>query len=248
MEEKSDATVASMRAVTISREYGSGGGEIAARLAERLHWQLIDHEIVARVARELGISEREAELRDEQTEGLLSRILNSMRTIDPALMVSAEPTAFATDAEAYRRALGRVVNAAVKRGQVVIVGRASQVLLARRRDVLHARVVAPLAMRIAYVMNREGLDQDAARSRIQLKDRDRMRYLQAEFDTKPNEAHLYDIVVNTANFSLDQAVDFICLALQHKAERLPVTTGELGPGAGLPPYPGKPEDFRPPEK
>jgi len=247
MEEKPDV-IANMRAVTLSREYGSGGGEIAVRLAERLHWQLIDHEIVSRVARELGISEREAELRDEQTEGLLSRILNSMRTIDPALMVSAEPATFATDAEAYRRALGKVVNAAVKRGHVVIVGRASQVLLARRRDVLHARVVAPLDMRVAYVMSREGLDQDAARSRIQLKDRDRLRYLQAEFDTKPNDAHLYDIVVNTANFSLDQAVDLICLAVQHKAGRLSVTTGELGPGAGLSPYPSKPGDFRPPEK
>lgn len=246
--EKTTDGIANMRAVTISREYGSGGGEIAVRLAERLNWQLIDHDIVARVAKELGISEREAELRDEQTEGLLSRILNSMRTIDPALMVNAEPSVFAADAEAYRRALGRVVSAAVRRGHVVIVGRASQVLLARHRNVLHARIVAPLDMRIAYVMSREGLDQDAARSRIQLKDRDRVRYLQAEFDRKPQDAHLYDIVVNTANFSLDQAVDVICLALQHKAERLSIATGELGPVAGLPPYPGKPEDFLPPEK
>src|SRR5579875_3090759 len=99
-------SIANMRAVTISREYGSGGGEIAARLAERLNWQLIDHDIIARVAKELGISEREAELRDEQTEGLLSRILNSMRTIDPQLMVNAEPAMFAADSEAYRRALG----------------------------------------------------------------------------------------------------------------------------------------------
>ncbi len=44
------ATVGQMRAVTISREYGSGGGEIAARLAQKLGWQLIDHEIVVRVA------------------------------------------------------------------------------------------------------------------------------------------------------------------------------------------------------
>jgi cytidylate kinase len=43
-----------MKAITISRQYGSGGGEIGARLAERLNWHLIDHEIVARVARELG--------------------------------------------------------------------------------------------------------------------------------------------------------------------------------------------------
>lgn len=46
-----------MKAITISRQYGSGG-EIAARLAQRLNWHLIDHEIVARVARALGIPEQ----------------------------------------------------------------------------------------------------------------------------------------------------------------------------------------------
>ncbi len=53
--------VSQMRAITISREYGSGGGEIATRLASRLGWQLIDHEVVVQVAHELGVSEAEAE-------------------------------------------------------------------------------------------------------------------------------------------------------------------------------------------
>src|SRR5258708_28190279 len=48
-------TFAQMRPITISREYGSGGGEIALRLARRLGWQLIDHEHVVHVAQELGV-------------------------------------------------------------------------------------------------------------------------------------------------------------------------------------------------
>ena len=52
--------VAAMRAITISREYGSGRGEIAARLAKRLGWQLIDHEVVVQVAQKLQVSEEEA--------------------------------------------------------------------------------------------------------------------------------------------------------------------------------------------
>src|SRR5207248_9012253 len=59
-----------MCAITISREYGSGGGEVAARLAKRLWseaepWQLIDHEIVARVAHALGVTRQAAEAHDE---------------------------------------------------------------------------------------------------------------------------------------------------------------------------------------
>ncbi len=240
--------IANMRAITVSREYGSGGGEVAARLAGRLHWQLIDHDIVMRVAKELGITEREAQARDEQAESLLSRILNSMQGIDPALMVNAPSSAFTTDAESYRRALNNVVNAAVKQGHVVIVGRGSQVVLAKRRDVLHVRIVAPLDMRVFYVMSREGLDQEAARARIQLKDRDRVRYLQSEYQHSPADADLYDLTLNTASLSLDQAADLVILALRQKSERLSVTTGELGPGVGLSRYPGQPEDIRPPEE
>jgi cytidylate kinase len=247
MSENSDAIVR-MRAVTMSREYGSGGGEIAARLAQRLGWQLIDHDIVERVALEMGVSEEVVEAHDEQTEGLFARILNSMQGVDPALMASASQSILSTDAVAYRNALTKVVEAAVSNGHVVIVGRASQVLLGQHRDVFHIRVVAPLEMRVAYVMNREGLDQVEARSRIQLKDKDRARYLQMEFHQHSDDAHLYDIVINTAVIDLDGAVDIACLALQHKAERLAVPSGELGPVVGLPRYPGHPEDFRPPER
>ncbi len=110
-----------MCAVTISREYGSGGGEIAARLAKHLGWQLIDHEIVGRVAREVGVSEQEAAARDEHAEGILSRILNSLQFTDPAFLSNAPPVAFTSDAMTYHEALSRVVEVAVSTGHVVIV-------------------------------------------------------------------------------------------------------------------------------
>ncbi len=86
-----------MRAITLSREYGSGGGEIASRLAKRLGWDLIDHAIVERTARELGTSQEEAEAHDEYTERRVSRVLNSMLYLSPASMVKAPPEAFLSD-------------------------------------------------------------------------------------------------------------------------------------------------------
>src|SRR5437763_12957746 len=67
-----------MRAVTISREYGSGGGEVARRLADRLGWHLVDHEVVMDVARALSVSEAEAEAHDEHADRMASRILLSI--------------------------------------------------------------------------------------------------------------------------------------------------------------------------
>lgn len=244
----SQQLINSMRAITISRTYGSGGGEIAARLAHRLNWQLIDHQIVAEVAHRLGITAEEAEAHDERVEGFIARVLNSMQLSSPELLntipVSAVPSALQEDA--YREALHYVVETAANAGHAVIVGRGAQVLLANRRDVLHVRVVAPLPERIIYVARREGLNEADARARIQLKDRDRLRYLQTQYHIDPDDPLLYDLVINTAVLDLDTAVGLICSALEDKARKLSVPTGQLGPGAGLARYPGRAADLRPP--
>ena len=236
-----------MQAITISREYGSGGGEIARRLAQRLQWRLIDHEIVVQVAQSLEMSQEEADARDEHSDSIVSRILASMQGVDPALMV-VSPVPAAVTAQRYNDALRQAVEGAVAAGHVVIVGRGSQILLANRRDVLHVRIIAPLEQRVNYVMQREGLDMETARTRIQLKDRDRVRYLQNEYHQQPGDPQLYDLVVNTDIINIDSVVDLIAVALSHKEARLAVPTGQLGARSGLARYPTQPEDFRPPEQ
>ncbi|HKG26033.1 MAG TPA: cytidylate kinase-like family protein, partial [Thermomicrobiales bacterium] len=141
-------------------------------------------------------------------------------------------------------ALSQVISAVVQAGQVVIVGRGAQVLLADRRDVLHVRIVAPLMRRVAYVASREGLSPDEAQNRIRRKDQDRANYLHSVEHQRPDDPHLYDLIVNTAVLSLDQAVDLIHTALIAKSDRLDVPETELGPGAGLGPYPAAPEELR----
>jgi len=95
-------------------------------------------------------------------------------------------------------------------------------------------------------MQREALNRDAAHARIMLKDQDRARYLQVAHRRNPGDPYLYDLIVNTAVLDLDSAVDLIRLALERKAARLSQPTGQLGPAAGLPRYPGQPHDLRPP--
>lgn len=233
-----------MSAITISRQYGSGGGEVAAHLAQRLGWQLIDHEIVAQVAHSLGITEEEAEVHDERVEGFITRALNALQAA--ALVVPAPVTPLEQAEAVYYEALRKVVETAADTGRVVIVGRMGQALLAGRRNVLHVRIVAPLKQRIIYVAQREGLDEAAAQSRIQIKDRDRARSLQARFGRNVDDPMLYDLIINTAVLDLDSVVDLICLALERKGRKLTVRTGELGPVTGLARYPGQPADLRPP--
>ena len=255
--EVNQQAIAAMRAVTISRQYGSGGGEIATRLARKLGWRLIDHAIIEQTARELGVYETDVARYDEEhVEGALSRILSGIRNLTSGTFIPsasgglAPPhTAFTTgrpalkDERAYQETMQQVVRAAAANGHVVIVGRGGQFILAQRRDVLHVRVVAPLEVRVAYVMRREEPNRDAARTRVQEKDRARDRNMQTQFHQKPDSPDLYDLVVNTAVLDLDRIVDLICLALEDKASRLSVPAEELGPAAGLAPYAGRPADF-----
>jgi len=232
----------SMRAITVSREYGSGGGEIARRLTTKLGWQLIDHEVVVRVANVLGVNESEVEEQDEYAQSTLARILSSMSSVDPSMMMESANLSVTTE-DTYQRALVPVVTAAAQKGHVVIVGRGSQKILADQRDVLHIRIIASLEKRVEYVMQREGMSREEAKTRIQEKDRQRERYLQARYHENSSNAHLYDLVINSSVLDLDSIVDLVSVALEHKAARLNVSEQELGPGAGSQRYPGQAHDF-----
>src|SRR5205823_1360173 len=233
-----------MRAVTISREYGSGGGEVARRLAGRLGWHLVDHEVVMDVARALGVTEAEAEAHDEHADRLASRILLSLGVV-PSAAPAPLPVELSMDQPAYDEARRTVVEGATKAGHAVIVGRGAQVLLAPRRDVLHVRIIAPLEQRIQYVMQREKLDHAAAERRIQAKDRDRANFLMSAHHKNPSDARLYDLVVNTGVLHLNSAVDLVVLALDRKARRLSLPDEALGPGTGLKPYAEPPGNIPP---
>jgi cytidylate kinase len=244
MNEEDIDTIKRMHAVTISREYGSGGGEIAARLAKRLRWQLVDHALVERVASELGTSVEEAEVHDEQSEGFIAQLVNSMQYLYPAYTTSASPEAFLSGEVVYCETVNKIVRGAAAQGHVVIVGRASQVILADRRDVLHVRIIAPFEQRVTYVMQREGVDRHTAEARIRRKDHERARYLEREYHHKPDEVQLYDLVLNTSRLDLESAVDIICSTLHEIAQGLATNTSKLGPATGLTRYPAPPAGSR----
>lgn len=243
--ETSDETsrlLSQMRAITISRQYGSGGGEIAARLAGQLRWKLLDHEAVVQVAHHLGISVEDAEQQDEHVESLGMRLLNSLSLIQPPMSNAVRLVPPVYD-RTYHEAMRQVIASSLSTGQTVIVGRGSQILLQERHDILHVRIVAPLAQRISYVMQREKLNHEDAQTRVNYKDSGRVRYLQTQYRKDPGDPLLYDLVLNTAILSLDSMVELISSALRHKAKQLHLSADQLGPGAGLAPYAERSQDF-----
>lgn len=236
--ERTGTNAPTMRVITVSREYGAGGGEIARGLAAKLGWQLVDHALVRKVAETLGENEDDAAQHDERGESFNSRLVASLRWISPWGPVAPPPMPYEQGGTARHQALAKVITATYDLGNAVIVGRGGQCILSGHNDALHVRVVAPLAARVAYVIQRERLSADEAQARIMHVDRDRVQYLNDVEHVDPRNADLYDLVVNTGVISLDGAVDLIVRALRLKEAQLGLDPHDLGPAAGLPPYPG----------
>jgi cytidylate kinase len=151
-----------------------------------------------------------------------------MQYLYPLYMPSDAPAAFPFEEAVYEETVNKVVRGAAAQGHVVIVGRASQVILAGLHDVLHVRLIAPFEQRVAAVMQREGLDRHAAEARIHRKEHERARYLERAYHHKAEEAQLYDLVLKTSRLDLESAVDLICSTLHEIAKGLATNIDELG--------------------
>lgn len=235
MEQQKDVT--QMRAITISRQYGSGGGEVARRLARRLQWRLFDHQMVAQVAHEMGISPEAAAEHDESLPGIWEQIWQSLQFLQPPVGIDVPISNMPAEMRVYLTTLRQVLDAAYAEGHVVIVGRESQILLAGRSDVLHVRIVAPLEQRTRYVMQREGLSSHAAQELISRKDAERNRLLKTEYHASPDNPVLYDLVINTDFPTLERVVDIVLLALEAKADQHLLDERQRGPASEVVRYP-----------
>src|ERR1700747_3775369 len=131
-----------IRIITIEREYGSGGGEIAERLAKQLGWKLWDHMLTEEIARLANCPKAVVEVREERTDPLYYRLFKSFLRGSYEGSLNAHKLKM-VDSETILNLTQRVLEHAAKRGNSVIVGRGSQHFLRDRTDTLRLFLYAP---------------------------------------------------------------------------------------------------------
>jgi len=179
--------------VTVSRQHGAGGGEVARRLALELGFDFLDREIITEIARSTHMSARVVGTLDEKDRDVLSDWLAAVAS-DNYLSTAA-----------YRAHLIRLVEVIANRGGAVILGRGAHIIL-RSTRALRVFVVAPLEARIAEVSRREGSSETAARRRIVEVEAERRAFLARHFHADSSDLSSFDIVVNTEVLGLTGAV------------------------------------------
>jgi cytidylate kinase len=103
-------------------------------------------------------------------------------------------------------------------GNVVIVGRAGQIILQDAPGFLHVRVVAPKELRVTRTMQDKDLSYQAAMAMVEKSDKSRAQYLQRNYHAEVDDPGLYDLVISTEHFTLDAAAVLMISALNHLLE------------------------------
>ena len=186
-----------MSVVTISRLYGSGGSEVAALVAKELGWALLDNAVVDAVAARLGITPSEVAAREERVPSLVQRLteamaLGSQDWLTPLTVEKRTPTD-----EQLIDVTHRIVEEAIARGPLVVVGRGAQSMLAERGDALHVFCHAPRAALIARSMTRDRLDEQAAAKRVDDTNAQREQWVRKHWNRSWREHSNYHLSVNT---------------------------------------------------
>jgi cytidylate kinase len=208
-----------MAIITISRMYGSGGSDIAARVAEILGWSLLDNAFVDAVAERLGIPGSVVRAREERTPSLVERLASALAVASPEILpppTEQVPPSEERMADVTRR----IIEEAVARGNAVLVGRGAQSVLARRAGVLHVFCYAPREALVRRVAQRRGISVVEAEKVTDEINKQREQYVKTTFKRSWKAHENYHLCVNTEWLGVEGAADAIVSA----AKRMGLTS------------------------
>jgi cytidylate kinase len=185
-----------IKLVTIEREYGSGGGEIAQLLSTQLGWKLWDQLLTEEIARLANCPKAVVEVREERTDPLYYRLFKSFLRGSYEGSLNAHKLNV-VDSESILKITERVVQHAAKSGNSVIVGRGSQHFLRTRSDTLRVFLYAPREDKIRRLLAR-GKSENEAQQLVDTVDRERADFIQKYFHVEWPDRAIYHTMINTA--------------------------------------------------
>jgi cytidylate kinase len=185
------------RVLTVSREYGSGGAEVAGIIARDLGWRLLDKELITEISQKEQVPDTEVAAFDEKVDPWIHRLTRSIWGLGADGISPIAPVDL-FDAQRAARLAKKAILEAHKMGNCVIVGRGSQCVLRDKADVFHALVYARWADRVRRIQARvaPGTDVDAL---IRSIDAERLEYVRLHYNENRFNPFLYDIMIDSKN-------------------------------------------------
>ena len=185
-----------IKIITIEREYGCGGGEIAQLLATQLGWRLWDQLLTEEIAKLAKCPKAVVEVREERNDPIYYRLFKSFLRGSYEGSINA-PKLDVIDSESIMRITQRVVQHAAETGNSVIVGRGSQQFLRNRTDTFRIFLYAPREEKVLRLLSR-GKSRQEAEQLVDKVDRERADFIQKYFHVEWPDRAIYHTMMNTA--------------------------------------------------
>jgi cytidylate kinase len=193
--------------ITISREYGSWGSTIAARVAEKLKkpWRLYHQEIIDEITHASHLEKNLIKEVDESKIALIDEVIEDFFGRRHLNLSS------------YYKHLIKVLSTIGNRGNAVILGRGANFLFP---NALRIRIICVMEQRIKNIMRYKRISEKKAIARIKENDEKRNEFAQALFHHDPRKSHHYDLVIRTGESLGVQDATNIIVALAKRRFRL----------------------------
>jgi cytidylate kinase len=192
--------------IALTREAGCPGTSVAQEVGIRLGWPVYDHELLERIAQEMGLRVGLLETIDEKRQSWILECLEAFAEMPHV----SENT--------YVRHLAQAVLSLGAHGECIIVGRGAGHILPRETT-LRARLVGDLNDRVAAFAARFNLGREEAARKVEETDRERTRFVKDHFHADPADPHQYDLLINTSHWPVPRCADLIVAAVRATPER-----------------------------
>jgi cytidylate kinase len=199
--------------ITISRMFGSGGSDVAARVAKELGWTLLDNAVVDAVAERLGVSAAEVSSMEERVPSLVERITSALTMSAPEISPTVDESTLMVTAETrIVDVTRRVMEEAIAQGNAVLVGRGAQALLADRPDALHVFCYARKSFLVSYAVKHRGVDPAKAEHEVEQRNKQREQYVKRHWGRDWRAFDNYHLCLDTGRIGITGAADLVVSA------------------------------------
>lgn len=196
--------------ITIERGFGSGGKTVGMILSERLGVEYYDRDLSRLSSEFSGIDER---LFVQFDQNVKSRLFRKYSPADLQAVLSPDDEKFVSDDNLFRLQ-AQVIKDLAERENCIIIGRCSGFVLTGQPNLLRVFIHAPLANCVANAQERYGLSADDARRMILKADANRRKYFRYYTDLDWSDTSNYDLSINTAQISFEEAADMVMAAMK----------------------------------
>lgn len=181
--------------ISIGREFGSGGHEIAEKLAKHYDMPLYDHNLLDKIAEERNLNSEELKSYDEVQDGVFHRRVRGMSSSMTEHVAQLQFDYLKEKANAGE--------------SFVVVGRCSETVLKDNKGLIAIFVNGDKDQKVARVAKKYELSESQAADLMKKKDRARKMYHNINCDSKWGDSRNYELVINSSKLGVDKSVQML---------------------------------------